>query len=386
MRARHRSRLLIGGSAILVLSACPKPPEPGDPLDRLSDEEMASFERGRAVFDSLFTPETGLGPLFNADGCAACHSVPVSGGAGPISEIHATVFTADGFCDPLADRGGPVFQQRFTPALEDAVGFGREPIPEGADTTLRTTPDMLGFGLLDAVPDSTLLALADPDDADGDGISGRVNRFFDGRIGRFGRKALVPTLDEFNEGAFQIEQGVTTPNVPTEGTVGGQPIPDGVDPLPEPELSAEALGAVNAFVRLLAPPSPRKLSGRAKHGREVFSQIGCAACHIPTLRTGDHEVAALANKEVHAYTDLLVHDMGAGLSDVCLGRVALREEFRTEPLMGLRHMARFLHDGRATTVEGAIEAHDGEGAASRAAYTNLSDTDREALLEFLRSL
>jgi len=383
---RFAPRFALVAIATLALAACPKPKELGEPIDGLTDAQMTQFERGRAVFDSIFTPATGVGPLFNAQGCAVCHAAPVSGGAGAISEVHASRVLPNGFCDPLADSGGPVFQQRFTQALQDSLGFEGEPIPAGADTAVRTTPDVFGFGFLDAVSDSTLLAMADPDDSDGDGISGRVNRFFDGRIGRFGRKALVPTLDEFNEGAFQIEQGVTVPNVPDEGTVGGQPLPPGVDPLPEPELDAESIAAVQAFVRFLAAPAPAKLTGAAKHGRDLFSQIGCAACHTPTLRTGDHPVAALANKEVAAYTDMLIHDMGSATADVCLGLVAGRSEFRTEPLMGLRHMTRFLHDGSATTIEEAIAAHGGEGAASRDAFDALSESDREAVLAFLGSL
>ncbi len=230
------------------------------------------------------------------------------------------------------------------------------------------------------------MALADPDDADGDGISGRVNTFFDGRVARFGRKALVPTLAEFNEGAFLIEQGVTTPNIPDEGTVGGQPIPPGVDPLPEPEIGADKVALVDAFVRFLAPPARENLNSAARRGERIFAEIGCAACHVPTLRTGDSPVRALANKEIRAYTDLLLHDMGPENADVCLGGVATASEFRTEPLMGLRFMARFLHDGSVSTVEGAILAHGGEGAASRDMFQALSESDKEALLAFLRAL
>lgn len=372
-------------AALLTTTACPKAPQPGDPLRRLTADQRANFDRGRAVFDSIFTAATGLGPLFNGGGCAGCHFDPVSGGNSAVSEIHASV-VRNGFCDPLADRGGPVFQQRFTQALRDALGIDREPIPSGADTAIRTTPDMFGFGLLDAVPDSVILALADPDDADGDGISGRVNRFFDGRIGRFGRKALVPTLAEFNEGAFQIEQGVTVPNIPDEGTVGGQPIPPGVDPLPEPELDADRVGLTDAFVRFLAAPAPQKLRGPAREGREIFSQIGCDKCHVPVLRTGAHPVAALSHRDIAAYTDLLLHDMGPELADICLGLVAGRSEFRTEPLMGLRLVRRFLHDGRASSVEAAVRLHGGEGSASRDAFEALTDAQRAALLAFLQSL
>src|SRR5262249_42293467 len=150
---------------------------------------------------------------------------PAPGGAGDEDEVHATRLLPDGFCDPLADLGGPVYQKQVTPALHDALGIDREPIPPQATSQgTRSSPDILGFGLLDAVPDSAILSRADPDDRNHDGISGRPNRFVDGRIGRFGRKAFVPTLAEFNEGAFPNEQGVTTPQVPDEGTVAGQPI------------------------------------------------------------------------------------------------------------------------------------------------------------------
>lgn len=370
---------------LLAIAGCKKPPEPGDPLEGLTEEQLATFNRGREVFDSVFTPETGLGPLFNADACGECHEDPVAGGPGDEVELHASIVRADGFCDPLADRGGPVFQLEVTEALRAALGIDAEPVPDTADRGFRTSPDVLGFGLLDAVPVSTLLALTDPDDADGDGISGRVNRFFDGRVGRFGRKALVPTLAEFNEGAFQIEQGVTTPKVADEGTVGGEPMPDGVDPLPEPEINGELVRLTDAFVRFSAPPARPKLRGAPRRGEQVFSEVGCSACHVPALRTGAHEVEALAYKDVYAYTDLLLHDMGPDLADICLGQ-ATRSEFRTEPLMGLRLSERFLHDGRATTIEEAIEAHAGEAAASRTAYEGLSESDRDALLEFLRAL
>jgi CxxC motif-containing protein (DUF1111 family) len=244
---------------------------------------------------------------------------------------------------------------------------------------------VFGFGLLDAVTDSTILAGADPGDADGDGISGRVNRFLDGRVGRFGRKAFVPTLAEFNAGAFQIEQGVTVPQVPDEGSVGGMPIPPGVDPLPEPELDAESVRDVQAFVRFLAPPPRIHPDAMARRGAGVFARIACAACHVPVLRTGPSDVAALAHRDVAAYTDLLLHDMGPASADICFGD-ATASEFRTEPLMGLRFATRYLHDGSAQTLEAAIDRHGGEAAAARDAFATLSARDRAALLAFLRTL
>ncbi len=383
-RGESAAGLLAG---ILVVAACASSVNLGDPIAGLSGDEKDRFESGRRVFQRGFSPETGLGPLFNGTSCGGCHSEEATGGASAVTVVHATALLDNGFCDPLADKGGPVYQLAVTPALRAALNISREPIPpEATDTARRTTPDVFGFGLLDLIPDATLLALADPNDTNGDGISGRVNRFFDGRIGRFGRKALVPSLAEFNEGAFPVEQGITVPNVPDEGTVGGQPIPNGVDPLPEPELDGNAVDLTNAFVQFLAPPAARRLNARAREGQAVFSEIGCANCHVPSLRTGPHDVAALSNRLVSAYTDLLLHDMGPELADICLGLVAERAEFRTEPLMGLRFARRFLHDGRASSIEEAIELHGGEGAASRSSFQGLSDSRRRALLEFLNSL
>jgi len=378
----------IGLAAICSVAACHKV-QPGDPLPGLSATERAQFDSGRAVFDSTFTPQVGLGPLFNASRCGECHEDPVTGANGDEVEHHATVFhpeRAGAMCDELADKGGPVFQDSVTPALHAALGIDREPRPPSATIVAeRTTPDILGFGLLDAVPDSVILSYADPDDKNHDGISGRPNRFFDGRLGRFGRKALVPTLREFNDGAFQVEIGITNPSVPVEGTVAGAPLPAGTDPVPEPEIGARSLELTDAFVRLLAPPAPLKQSREARRGRDVFAQVGCTGCHVPTLRTGDNPIPALSHKEVAAYTDLLLHDMGPQLADICFG-LAKPSEFRTEPLMGVRLATKFLHDGRAKTPEQAIEMHGGEGMRSRDLFEALPAADRAALLAFLKTL
>jgi len=376
----------LGHATLLLATGCPKPVAPGDPIAGLTREQRERFDRGRVAFETSFVPETGLGPLFNADSCGECHEQPVAGGPGDERELHVAAFDpGTGFCDPLVDRGGPVIQQAVTPALKAALGIDREPLPDGAAIAERSSPDVLGFGLLDSVPESTILSLADPDDRNGDGISGRPNRFFDGRVGRFGRKALVPTLREFNEGAFPIEQGVTTPGVPTEESIGGRAVPAGVDPVPEPEIDGEVVDLVDAFVRMSAPPAPDRLTSRAQRGRKLFSRVACDACHVPTLRTGDSPIEALENKSVTAYTDLLLHDMGPELADICLG-LALPSEFRTEPLMGLRLSDSFMHDGRAKTVEEAILLHGGEASRSRAAFDRLSEADRRAVLEFLASL
>ncbi len=382
------TRLWIAALAMCSAAAC-RQPQPGDPLRGLSAAERARFDSGRAVFDSTFTPAVGLGPLFNASGCGECHENPVAGANGDEVERHAAVFhpeRAGAMCDELAAQGGPVFQDSATPALHTALGIDHEPLPPDVTTVAaRSTPDVFGFGLLDAVPDSEILKYADPDDRNGDGISGRPNRFFDGRLGRFGRKALVPTLREFNDGAFQVEVGITNPSVPAEGTVTGNPLPDGTDPAPDPELGERGLELTDAYVRLLAPPAPLKQSGEARRGSDVFARVGCTSCHVPTLRTGDNPIRALSHKEVAAYTDLLLHDMGPDLADICLG-LATPSEFRTEPLMGLRHATQFLHDGRAKTPEQAVELHGGEGTRSRDLFKALPAADRAALVAFLKTL
>ena len=379
----------MGLVALVVTAVACKPPKPGDPLGGLSAAERARFDSGRAIFDSTFTAATGLGPLFNASGCGECHEEPVTGGVGDEVERHAAVFHPEriGFvCDQLADKGGPVFQDSVTPALRAALGIDSEPLPAGVTTVAaRTTPDILGFGLLDAVPDSVILSYADPDDTNRDGISGRPNRFLDGRLGRFGRKAFVPTLREFNAGAFPTEVGITDPAAPDENTVTGSPLPAGTDPVPEPELNARGLELTDAFVQLLAPPAPLKQSKEAQHGRDVFTRIGCPSCHIPTLRTGDNPIAALSHKDVAAYSDLLLHDMGQELADICFG-LATPSEFRTEPLMGLRFSTHFLHDGRATTPEQAIDFHGGEASRSRDLFRALPAGDRAAVVAFLKTL
>ena len=396
------TRLLLA-ALVAAVTACAEPAAPGtdEPflpggtllgatydvgasLPLSTADERRLFTRGRVAFQTVFTPATGLGPLFNGNSCAECHEDPVAGGVGDEVEVHATVYQG-GVCDDLSASGGPVIQDSVTPALHAALGIDKEPLPpEATGTAHRTTPALFGFGLLDAVPDSAILALADPDDRNGDGISGRPNRSADGRLGRFGRKAFVATLREFNSDAFVNEMGITTPTRPREEGIGGNPLPAGVDPTPDPEITQEDVDAADAFVRFLAPP-PQALGFGPMPGRGIFSSIGCAACHVPALRTGDNPVTALSNTVVPAYTDLLLHDMGPDLADICLG-LAEPSEFRTEPLMGVRFKSVFLHDGRAPTIEAAIELHSGEAAAARDRFGALSMKQRAALLRFLKRL
>jgi CxxC motif-containing protein (DUF1111 family) len=364
-------------------------PSIGGPLPFLPPREQRLFDRGRVVFQTVFTPATGLGPTFNDVGCAACHQSPVVGGTGEDIETHATAFH-NGVCDDLEGQGGPVIQDSVTPALAAALGLTKEPFPPAATGIgRRTTPFVLGFGLLDAVPDRELLALAQLERLRADGVHGRPHRLPDGRIGRFGRKAQVATLREFVNGAFVAEMGVTNPENRAEENVGGRPIPPGVEPTPQPELSQADVDATNAFMQLLAPPPPVALTPVGELGLVVFLRTGCAGCHFPVLVTGSNPVPAVSNRVVLAFSDLLLHDMGLALADIC--RTGARPaDFRTEPLMGLRLKlaagTALLHDGRAATLDAAITLHAGEGAHARDRFLALSPGERTALLTFLRSL
>lgn len=384
----------IGGALIVSLllcgCKCPQPPKLGEPLANLTPQERAQFEEGRKVFERIFEPKDGLGPLFNSVSCAECHESPVLGGGGDEIEVHATRFVAPDLCDALFQEGGPVIQQDATPLLH-ALGTQKEEIPPSAtEQARRSSPPLFGLGLVDAIPSKTILAGEDPGDANGDGISGRANRAIDGRVGRFGRKAAVAALFDFNAGAFPVEMGVTTPLSPVEETIGGKPVPPETDPAADPEIPLEDVENVDAFVRLLAPPPPQvftKADDRnlAHRGQRLFVKLTCSVCHVPKMKTGPNMIKVLGRKTVRLYSDLLLHEMGPELADICLGQ-AHPSEFRTEMLMGLRFREQFLHDGSAKTVREAIERHDGEARQSRDEFEALSGEEKAALLKFLESI
>jgi len=358
--------------------------KPGDPVPNLAPDELRLFSQGIAVFSTVFTPATGLGPLFNSTSCAQCHNDPTLGGYGDSVEIHTTAYHPGARCQTLDGNGGPVVQEHATPALEAALHITSEPMPAGGTGIgRRTTPLIFGLGLLDAVSDYTIKGLAQVRQPYG--VRGRPALLNDGSVGRFGRKASVSSLDAFNAGAFFNEMGITNKLNPVEGTVAGSPLPKGVDPAPDPELSATSLVAANAFVRFLAPVAPLSLTEAGKYGRMLFSQIGCATCHTPTLETGPSRYAALKFKRINAYTDLLLHDLGDQEADICNG-VATPREFRTQPLMGMQFLDMFMHDGESATIEEAVQRHGGEGSTVRDRFMRLSPRQRAAIVSFVSAL
>jgi CxxC motif-containing protein (DUF1111 family) len=364
--------------------------ELGGPLPGLTPEQRARFEQGHALFRRIFTPEEGLGPLFNENACNACHTDPADGGTGDQLIIRATHYTPETGCDLLLDEGGDNLRQQVTPALR-AHGIEGDEIPERANAVGRVdVPFLFGLGLVEAIPEETILAREDPNDERGDGITGRAARTPDGRVARFGRKGHITTLFDFNEEALRLEMGLTTPIHPEELGPNRGPLPEGVDPAENPEVDMETIQLLTDFVRFLAPlprsiPDDPAIRAQIEQGEEIFEAIGCTSCHTPYMETGPNEVEALDRKRVYLYSDLLLHDMGESLADVC-GPDAGPSEVRTEMLMGLQHRDLFLHDGRAGSVEEAIEMHGGEAAPARDRFMQLNFGQRAALIRFLDSL
>lgn len=362
--------------------------EIGDPLPNLTPSELARFEAGRAIFARPYTQEEGLGPRFNENSCNACHTFPADGGTGETNVNRATRLTSDGRCDLLTPHGGENLRIQVTPMTRELGGASVRSVPGAEHSARFTIPFVFGLGIVDAIPMEVIEAMADPDDLDGDGISGRVGRDSEGRPARFGRKADVVSLRAFSDNAFRFEMGLTTPSVPDEALAGAMPsVPDGSDPTPEPEVEDAAIDAVTDFMRFLAPPAPAD-SGRVpgtEDGRRLFTDLGCVSCHVPELRAGPDASAAVSGQAIALYSDLLLHDMGPGLAGTC-GPGAGTTEYRTEPLMGLRYREIFLHDGRARRVMDAILLHGGEAARARDGFAALDRLTQEALLRYLDTL
>ena len=361
---------------------------PGAPLAGLSPSEQERFAIGRAVFQREFTPEEGLGPLFNEKRCSSCHDLPTTGGNGVERVTKATRFEA-GQCDLLRDEGGDNIQRHATPLLE-AAGVAREDVPKRANAVAQIVPPALyGLGLLEAIPDEEILAIESVQRRRSDGVAGRAARTSDRRIGRFGRKAQFATIRDFIDEAIRTELGLTTPRHPAEETINGRLLPAGTDPAVDPEVDEATLAALASYVRLLAPPAREVTAGALRdtveRGERLFSEIGCAACHAPTMTTSAAAGAPGDRRVIHAYTDLLLHDMGPELASIC-SETAGPSVWRTSPLMGLRFRQTYLHDGRALRIDGAIHLHGGEAGKARRAYEALPPARRDLVVRFVHSL
>jgi len=372
-------------------------PAPGEnelldgPIEGLSTAEQIQFLSGDEAFGEVFTIEKGLGPIFVANQCASCH--PGDGRGTPF--VRFTRFgQPDTNGNQFLDQGGPQLQHKAIP------GYLPEKLPSSATFTDLIAPPVTGLGFLDAVSDADLIALSDPDDTNNDGISGRphwntIPDYVTLRpnsisqdskyISRFGKKGAAYDLLHQTSGAYNQDMGITSLFEPHDPYSGLEE---------DPEVSTQIVNDVVFYLKTLKAPLRRNENDSdVLSGEQLFTQLQCATCHVPTLNTGDSPIAVLSNKTFHPYTDLLLHDMGPGLNDDYTEGYAETAEWKTPPLWGLglskeaQGGAYFLmHDGRALSIEAAILLHGGEAEQSKNNFTQLSTTEQEQLIAFLESL
>jgi CxxC motif-containing protein (DUF1111 family) len=409
-------------------------------MEALDNQGRRDFAVGNSFFNQnwVMAPASteardGLGPIFNAQSCSSCHFED-GRGQPPADDddpergllIRLSVLDDDGDPQPHPTYGNQ-FQDRSirkVPA-EGSVHIdvterpGRYPdgttyslgaptytlqTPEGKEITgivvsPRVAPAMMGVGLLENVPASVIEAQADPDDADGDGISGRAHMVEDRTtgeevLGRFGWKAAVPTIRDQTTAAFANDIGITSDEVPeqpcTEAELECTAAKDGGTP----EIDSDKVDKIEFYSRTLAVPARRDVGAKqTKAGQQAFVDAGCASCHTPELETGsDSAIPALNDQVIRPYSDLLLHDMGKGLADGRPDGEASGSEWRTPPLWGIGLVetvnghTRFLHDGRARSIEEAILWHGGEAEAAKKRFKVLPARERKAILAFLESL
>ena len=409
------------------------------PAPNLSDAALAKHLEGDVEFEAVFVTapavvNPGLGPIYNNVSCINCHSRdgrgrPPDAGEGLVSllfrlSLPKTEDSIDGkpptpvpgFGTQLNNRAiveanpeGKVEIAYTEQTLMTADGTRvhlrypnysitetYQPLPENVEVSPRVAPAVFGLGLLEAIPEETILAYADEADVDGNGISGKPNYVWDVvaqryTLGRFGWKANQPTLRQQVAAAYNDDMGITTSLFSVENSAGQSQL---TDHSVTPEVSDEILEVVTFYVQTLAVPARRNIDDpQVKQGEHLFAQAQCASCHVPTLRTGVLAgVPSVSNQTIHPYTDLLLHDMGPDLADNRPDFRASGREWRTPPLWGIGLVKRvnghtnFLHDGRARDLMEAILWHGGEAEASRQAVEQMSKEERDALIAFLESL
>lgn len=368
-----------------------QPPGAGQPLAGLTAEQREAFEDGLEDFAEEETLIEGLGPIFNERSCAACHSVPAVGGAS-VRNVTRFAKRTNGVFDALTNLGGSLMQDHAVgPADGSAHVFQPEVVPPQANLVVhRRTTSLFGLGLVDATPDADFVALAQTQAARRDGTAGRTNLVDNIRagmktVGKFGWKAQVPSLLQFAGDAYMNEMGITSPDFPNENCPQGNCAELTHNAAPGINDDGSGVLALADYMTLLAAPPRGRQTRDTSDGEETFQRIGCAACHVATLRSGSSPVAALDRKTYHPYSDFLLHDMGALGDDLEMG-VARGREMRTAPLWGLRFLTAYLHDGRATTLEQAIAAHDGQARGSRERFTALGASAKAKVIAFLQSL
>jgi CxxC motif-containing protein (DUF1111 family) len=393
---------------VVILVSCEKllPPPVKDEevlagtIPGLSLQQEKLHLIGDAAFAKIFTADEGLGPVFVQNSCSGCH---VANGKGHPSNVVTRFAAVNGSTvDYLLTKGGPQLQQRCI------NNYSPEDMPSEANvSTKRMAPAIMGLGYIAALNDLAILANVDSNDANTDGISGRVNyvyptSFFlsqsihiasNGQyIGRFGKKAEKVTIQDQVVFALKQDIGLTSNFDMVDlynyklGVYTGDVIPD-------PEVSVDFVNSLVFYMRTLkAPPRRNADDADVLAGEKLFTQIGCVSCHVPTFTTGESDIEALSNQTFHPYSDFLLHDMGTALDDKYPEGSATSKEWRTPPLwgVGLAEASQgglfLMHDGQAISFENAIALHSGEAASRRAAFIALSEVEKAQLIKFLKSL
>jgi CxxC motif-containing protein (DUF1111 family) len=407
----------------------------------LKDDRRDSFFVGNGFFNrnwviapSSTTGVDGLGPTYNASGCSACHfkdgrgappenptdvflgllvriSIPGEnehGGPNPVPN-YGDQFNQRSILRVPAEGTPHVTYEEVPGAYDDGTAYSLAkptytfddlafgPLPADVMISPRVAPTMVGLGLLEALDESTILSHADPDDADGDGISGKANSVWDvplgtKRLGRFGWKANQPDIRQQCAGAFNGDIGITSSMFPDQNCPSAQAECAAAISGGDPEVDDMKLDAVTFYSHFLAVPARRDVDATAS-GAALFQQAGCASCHVPDAHTGTlADYPELSDQDIHPYSDMLLHDMGDDLADGRPDFEATGNEWRTPPLwgIGLVHVVnghtRFLHDGRARNLTEAVLWHGGEAGSARDAFKAMSESDRNALVDFLGSL
>jgi CxxC motif-containing protein (DUF1111 family) len=371
----------------------------GPPFEELNEDNIValrSFNDNRFIFEEVEKIQDGLGPTYNAQSCRECHQNVVTGGASQVAELRSGR-TEDGqFFESL---GGTLIHSRATyPDIVEQI------TPEDNTRSFRISTNTLGNGFIEAIANSTLLAIRakQPQAMRGNAVMVPVlEANSSARIGRFGWKSQHASLESFSADAYLNEMGITSPLLPDENTSNGKYVGygSGYDPVPDPEDDGVDIVAFANFMRSTKAPSRGPITDDVLAGDLVFNKIGCDACHTPSITTarpgskingGALTVPdALGNKIIHPYSDFLLHDIGTGDGIPVLPSseyASTANQMRTAPLWGLRTRNRLMHDGLSFTKQEAIQRHAGQATNVTKKYNALSDAEKNQLLAFLNSL
>ena len=397
----------------------------GDPIPGLTTNQLADFTAGHNSFYARIEPTNGLGPIFNNRSCANCHFNPTTGGSGS-SLVTFFGKIASGTFDPLISEGGPVLQDNSTSTNYSAMHFTNatdmafemqtpfvntnyfEKVPADANVVAQhSAMPLFGSGLIEAIPESEIISNAAVTNADG--IVGTVAMVTDPvtgqqMVGRFGWKAQQADLLAFVSQAANNEIGVTSRIFPVGNAPNGNTNTyNTLNQCADPNDNIDGSGKANIdreadYLRYLGPPPGSATSSNTVAGKVLFSQIGCAICHTPTMTTAANfipvsdlaivtntVITALSGQTVPLYSDLLLHNMGSLNDNIALGGAATNM-MKTPPLWGLTNSAPYLHDGRGTNLDYAIRLHAGDAALAEGRYINLTPTQQSQLQAFLNSL